>query len=246
MTTQDSTNNGLLPATIYFRDTKDKDGKVTQKAHEAVTVQLPLQTANSLYIEFATKTGEVPPYIEQDGAVIENPAFKGSEGEKLLNYFADLFNKSVTQLANAQLREALKNGGADKKLSQADLNLEELTLWANINRPPAERKTKLFSDELVADALADFKSVLATHGKNSKGEPISKQGLEKAAKWAIEDRFANVRNQPVYLLNLQGYLQTWIDNSSKKDIFTPFAEYLLAKADGYLNPAEPPQLNSLD
>jgi hypothetical protein len=226
---------GTKPVEISFRKKDEKTGTV----HPAITIGLPVIDGIEVYSIIAEQAAAVSPYNE-DGS--ENPEFAASKTSKVLAYFADLHNDVVKVAANKQLNTALKNGV--KQLGQADIDLKELDFWAFVYREPASRK--MFSDELVQLAVADFEAVLRVHGRNTKGQPISPEGIKKAAKWSIVDRFKDVKTSPQFLTQLQGYLDTWYSNSDKQEVLKEFYLYLIERIETYLNVDQDSLLAAID
>jgi len=208
MTTIDNTNidqfakdNGLTVETFFFRQRDAKGNKMPES-------KLAL------------------PYISSDSIIgwLTDDNLDETKKTKALSYLADLHNSAVygeQQKAMASMVKELKQP------TQADVILTDLDFWTLAYKEKADRK--LFSDELVAAAIADMIEVLTTQFN------VSLNGATAAANETFNKKLANYKTNKKVLGLFNTYISNWIDKSGNQEQFVSIAAHFAEKIEGYLN-----------
>lgn len=211
---------------VPFRVTQDSEGK------EIVIEKRPDFEAKLPYVDGS--------YVKEQ---LNNPELTEDEANKVLKYISDLHNANVKSEAQKQINEVIKdNAGID--LEQSMLNLIELTFWSLVFKEPADRK--MFSEQLISEAQADFLKVGREHFKRANGTQVPDANILNASKEIFVDRFKNTKSDKAVLELLQGYIATWFDNSSNQTQFIDLASYLAERIELYMNKEEESKLGKFE
>lgn len=227
--------NGLTQTSFFFRAIKDSEGKIVTFGKDVkgndiekrpqFECGLPFIQGEFIYNVLADET------IEQDKKL------------RMLKYLADAHNSNVESTAQQQINAAIKND-IRVSLSQDVINLPELDFWALVFKEPVDRKK--FSDELIASAIEDFKTVGAVHFKRANGEAVPAQNIINTAKEIFENKFKITKTDKRALQLFQTYLAIWFENSSAQANFTALASDLQEKIDRYLNPSNESKIGAFE
>ena len=148
----------------------------------------------------------------------------------VINTFADLIKAKVREQVNDE------NNPVNR---QEDLNLEGLTLEALAEEEPAERAGRGILKETWAEFEEDYIEVMV---------PATGRSLDKvkgAAKF-LAQRLYPVRTNRKIVTFLASQLDIWAKNSQRMDEFNDLYQFLVKKADSYINMGEDTLLANLE
>jgi hypothetical protein len=228
----------LVKDDFFFRPVK-KDGVLVPFAK---TVN---ESGKEVIIDKRPKFTAELPYITGNSIVeaLTDDTIEEAKKERLLKYIAGLHNDQVYGVAQAQINEAIKNN-ASIELSQSVLNLDALSLWSLVYAEPKSRA--MFSDELIADAINDFKAVGAEFFKRPNGEQVAADKIAAAATEIFTARFKNTKSVKNALRVFQNYIAIWSVNSSRAESFISLASHLQERIDTLLNVNEESMLDKFE
>lgn len=198
---QFATDNGLTVETFFFRQ-RLADGSKMPEAKLAL------------------------PYINPDFIIswLTDDSIDEARKSKALQYLAGLHNDAVyseQQKAIAPMVKELKIPTQDSVV------LSDLDFWTLVFKEKADRK--LFSDELVTEAIGDFTDVLTQQFN------VSLNGATAAANETFNKKLANYKTNKKVLGLFQTYLANWIDKTAQQDKFVGIASHYAERIEQYLN-----------
>ena len=158
-----------------------------------------------------------------------------SQLNKLLEYFAEYHNYAIKDIANKQLNEKLKVN-VYHKFTQSDIILNELYFWELVNKEPVDRRQ--FSDDLIAEAKADFITVIPQFASNSKGQLVSMEGATNVAAIIFSKKdLEKFKTNKDGLATFQAYAGVWLANTSQEsqEKFVEYYTWLNTRIDTWLN-----------
>lgn len=234
---------GFVKESFFFREKKEK-GIVVEPKRDTFETIIPALTAESLLTIILEG-------LENDA---EGNVVASEKGASLLRYLADKHNDTVYSEAQSQINDKLASFSdvANRiayKLTDADIDQSKLDLWYLVNKPKATRGAgKLFSDELIADAIESYKSIGQQVFKKGDGTPTSLEVIMKGAEETFTHKFKNFKTSKPHLELFKSRVILWLANVPEEQTskFEPLAKHLLEKLDAYLNPKAASTLDAFE
>lgn len=194
-------DNGLTVETFFFRQ-RFADGSKMPEAKLAL------------------------PYITADSIIgwLTDDNLDEAKKTKALTYLADLHNSAVYSEQQRAIAPMVKEL---KVPTQDSVVIADLDFWTLAFKEKADRK--MFSDELVTEAISDMVDVLTQQFN------VSLNGATAAANETFNKKLANYKTNKKVLGLFQTYLANWIDKSTQQDKFVGIASHFAEKIEGYLN-----------
>lgn len=125
----------------------------------------------------------------------------------------------------------------DEAMTQERLDVNKLTMDYLFSLPPSQRASSVPPEELWKLFEADYPAIMASVQPNRTAQQIA------TARDLFLKRLNPVKERPDMLNTLKQYLALWYASTAQKEELAPVYEFLLAKADNFIN--QPPKVLDL-